>query len=317
MENLPLLDALAPIEDQLSDEKVTEIVINTPGVAYYERLGCWHSIKLPVFTERKLLKLATLTANAESKKINALSPILSATWPTGHRVQIVIPPAVRSGVASFTIRSHHDLGLTLERLEGEGYFSHRESSASGARDGKITMSASGMRSAVLGKKTIIISGGTGSGKTSLARVLVENIPTDERLISIENVDEIRLNKSHANSVSLFFGADGVTQQSLLESSLRMRPNRVFLAELIAADEAFSFLTAINTGHPGSITTIHADSAALAVHRLSMMIRSSEGGSGMSREDVREMLRQTVDVIVQVKRAGRNRFVSEIFQWGNE
>ncbi len=314
MNNYALINALRPIQHLLDQKNITEIIINAPGGAYYETMGLWEKIVVEEFTFTKLLEIANLTAHAENKEISARSPILSATWPDGHRVQIVISPAVRAGLVSFTIRSHHDLNLTLGGLEKEGYFSMGKAAPGEVSKTAIAADAEGMSGAVISKKTIIISGGVGTGKTSLARVLVENIPKEERLISIENVDEIKLYNSHPNSVSLFFGADGVTQQTLLESSLRMRPDRVFLAELIAADEAFSFLTAINTGHPGSITTIHANSAVLAVHRLSMMIRSSQGGRGMSGEDVGEMLRQTVDMIIQVKREGSRRFISEIYQW---
>ena len=150
--------------------------------------------------------------------------------------------------------------------------------------------------------------------------MLELVPKHERLISIENVDELQLHRSHTNSVSLFYSAGQqgiapITQKQLLEASLRMKPDRVFVAELIRGDEAFYFLRNINSGHPGSITTMHAGSPQLALEQLVLMLKESQAGSSLSREDIKQLLHLCVDVIVQIKNINGKRFVSEVYYGG--
>jgi type IV secretion system protein VirB11 len=143
------------------------------------------------------------------------------------------------------------------------------------------------------------------------------VPDDERLVSIENVDELSLYKSHSNTVALFYSAGGqgvspVTQQQLLESSLRMKPDRIFVAELIRGDEAFYYLRNVNSGHPGSITTMHANSARLAIEQLVLFLKESKSGNSMSREDIKKLLFMCVDIIIQIKNVKGKRVVTEIY-----
>ena len=143
------------------------------------------------------------------------------------------------------------------------------------------------------------------------------MPQTERLISIENVDELQLYRTHQNSVSLFYSAGNqgiapVTQKQLLESSLRMKPDRVFLAELIRGDEAFYFLRNINSGHPGSITTMHAGSTQLAIEQLVILLKESQAGSSLSKADIKQLIHLCVDVIVQLQNVDGRRFVSEVY-----
>ena len=167
------------------------------------------------------------------------------------------------------------------------------------------------------RKNIIISGSTGSGKTTFFRSLLQLVPDSQRLISIENVDELQLYRSHSNTVSLFYSAGNqgiapITQQQLLESSLRMKPDRVFVAELIRGDEAFYYLRNINSGHPGSMTTMHAGSPALALEQLVLLMKESQAGSTLSRTDIKQLLTLCVDVIVQLQNVDGRRFVSEVY-----
>jgi type IV secretion system protein VirB11 len=168
------------------------------------------------------------------------------------------------------------------------------------REGKYRAFLEG---AVLARKNIIISGATGSGKTTLSKALVQHIPKDERLISIEDTPELAI--SQPNHVRLFYskGGQGVARlgaKELLESCLRMRPDRVLLQEL-RDGTAFYYIRNINSGHPGSITTVHADSPNLAFEQLTLLVMESEGGRDLDRDDIRNLLKISIDVIVQCKR----------------
>lgn len=168
-----------------------------------------------------------------------------------------------------------------------------------------------LREAVKARKTIVISGGTSSGKTTLLNALVKLIDAHERLIVIEDTPEIKL--EHANALGLIavrgeLGEARVGAEDLLEASLRMRPDRILLGEL-RGKEAFTFLRAVNTGHPGSITTVHADSADAAVEQITMMALLA--GLGVDWPTIETYVRQVVDVIVQMRRTAQGRFVSDV------
>jgi type IV secretion system protein VirB11 len=160
----------------------------------------------------------------------------------------------------------------------------------------------------------LISGATGSGKTTFAKGLVQLIPSDERLITIEDARELVL--PHRNVVNLVFAKDGqglarVGAKELLESALRMRPDRILLQEL-RDGTAFFYLRNVNSGHPGSITTIHADSAELAFEQLTLLVKESEGGHDLARDDIRSLLHLLVDVVVQMKRENGRFRVTEVW-----
>ena len=172
-----------------------------------------------------------------------------------------------------------------------------------------------MRRAVTGKLNILVSGPTGSGKTTWTKALIREIPAHERLISIEDAQELTL-EGHPNHVSLFYSKGGqgrsrVTPKQLLEACLRMKPDRILLAEL-RADEAFDYLRNVNSGHPGSITSIHAASAELAFEQLVLLVKQNEAGREMSREDVRRLLATLVDVVIQFGVDGHVRYIKEIW-----
>jgi type IV secretion system protein VirB11 len=175
-----------------------------------------------------------------------------------------------------------------------------------------------LRAAVRTRKNIIVSGATGSGKTTLTKALLLEIPADERLITLEDASELRLD-GHPNSVRLFYSKDEqglarVTPKKLLEACLRMRPDRVLLAEL-RSDEAYYYLRNVNSGHPGSITSVHASSAMLAFEQLTLLVKESPGGRDLSREDIKALLHQLVDVVVQCGTYSRQRVVTEIWWRG--
>jgi type IV secretion system protein VirB11 len=168
--------------------------------------------------------------------------------------------------------------------------------------------------AVLYKKNIIISGGTSTGKTTFTNAVIRSIPHEERLITVEDAREVDLS-SHPNRVHLIASKGGqgrskVTTQDLIEACLRLRPERIIVGEL-RGSEAFSFLRAINTGHPGSISTLHADTPRMAIEQLKMMVM--QAGLGMTPTEITSYIKNVVDIVVQLKRGGKGRrYISEVY-----
>jgi type IV secretion system protein VirB11 len=172
-----------------------------------------------------------------------------------------------------------------------------------------------MRLAVRARKNIVVSGPTGSGKTTWTKALIREIPTHERLITIEDAQELVLDR-HPNHVRLFYSKDDqgqarVRPKQLLECCLRMRPDRILLAEL-RAEEAFDYLRNVNSGHPGSITSVHATSAELAFEQLVLLVKQSPGGRDLARTDIKSLLYLLVDVVIQCGLERHERFVKEVW-----
>lgn len=315
-------ELLSPIAGFLGDETLFEIVINRPGQVLTEGPGGWTTHDAPDLTFEKLMRLARAVASYSHQAIDEAHPLLSATLPDEHRIQIVIPPATTKGTVSITLRNPSSISLTLDDLDSAGLFSEvrpitDELSASDARLLDLYQSGSYMaflREAVLARKNIIISGATRSGKTTLSKALIQHIPDDERLITIEDTKELVIPQD--NHVRLFYPKDDqglakVGPKELLEASLRMRPDRVLLQELRDA-AAFYYIRNVNSGHPGSITTVHADSAQLAFEQLTLLVKESDAGHDLERSDIRDLLKIAIDVIVQCKRADGTFRVTEIY-----
>jgi type IV secretion system protein VirB11 len=323
-----LTQYVARLAPWLGDATVTEICINRPGEAFVERAAGWCREPLPCATELWCQQFARLVAGASKQRVNAESPLLSAALPSGERLQAVLPPAVTPGTAAITIRRPSDRVWGLEELAQGGAFERCVGSGAergGSADAALAeFYAAGnwvefLRLAVRSRRNIVVSGATGSGKTTLTKGLILEIPREERLIALEDAAELRLD-SHPNSVRLFYSKDGqglarVTPKQLLEASLRMRPDRILLAEL-RGEEAYYYLRNVNSGHPGSITSVHASSAELAFEQLTLLVKESAAGREMPRSDIRALLEELVDVVVQCgrDRSGR-RVVSEILYRG--
>ena len=279
--------------------------------------GMLTRIAAPQVTDVVLSRLARQIAAATHQGVNREQPLLSATLPDGGRVQIIAPPATRDGMA-IAIRKHVINDMSVDDLAQTGLFA--ESPAGGrrsARDDELaTLLKNGDRSgflkeAVRAKKTIVISGGTSTGKTTLLNALVREIDTNERLLVIEDAPEIRLDRPNAVGMIAVRGEQGEAQvdaDDLLRASLRMRPDRILLGEL-RGKEAFAFLRAVNSGHPGSITTVHADSPEGAIDQISLLAMTSGLDLGWSR--IQTYVRQVIDVIVQLDRQNGKRRVSDI------
>ena len=311
---------LAPLQQALEPAGVTELVVNRPGELGLERSGGWTWREAPELTEAWLATLARAAAAYTAQDVTEEAPICSTVLPRGERCQIVLPPAAEN--VSLTIRKPSAATFDLEAFAAGGLFDAVAVAAgelSAAEDRLLALRDAGdwpafFRLAVQARRNILISGATGSGKTTFAKGLVRLIPAEERLLTIEDARELAL--PHRNAVHLLYAKDGqglarVGVKQLLESALRMRPDRILLQEL-RDGTAFFYLRNVNTGHPGSITTIHADSAMLAFEQLTLLVKESDGGRDLARDDIRSLLHLLVDVVVQMRReAGRFR-VSEVW-----
>ncbi|WP_457812531.1 P-type DNA transfer ATPase VirB11 [Sinorhizobium meliloti] len=312
---------LLPLDPFLKDKSLYEVVINRPGEVLTEGMGGWQRHDLPDLSFDKLMRLARAVASYSNQGIDETRPLLSATLPDDERIQIVIPPATTRDTVSITIRKPSSVALSMTDLEADGLFENVIASTDQKtrEDPLLTTYRSGqyrafLEGAVLARKNIIISGATGSGKTTISKALIQHIPQDERLISIEDTPELTI--PQPNHVRLFYskGGQGLAKlgaKDLLESCLRMRPDRVLLQEL-RDGTAFYYIRNINSGHPGSITTVHADSPSLAFEQLTLLVKESEGGQDLDRDDIRNLLKSSIDVIVQCKRVGGRFRVTEVY-----
>ena len=314
---------LAPLLVFLEPVDVTEVVVNRPKEVGVERGGAWAWSDVPVLTEPWLRTLAVAAAALTRQDIDAERPICSTVLPNDVRCQIVLPPAAPPGTVSLTLRKPSRRRMTLEDFRQTGVFD-AVADPRGAASDDLDTALGALRArgdwlgffqlAVEGRRNILISGATGSGKTTFAKGLVELIPAHERLLTIEDTRELVV--PHRNVVHLLYAKDGrgqakVGPKELLESALRMRPDRILLQEL-RDSTAFFYLRNVNSGHPGSITTVHADSAALAFEQLTLLVRESEGGRDLPREDIRALLHLLVDVVVQMKKVDGRFRVTEVW-----
>lgn len=324
MEDTAVLDHyLAPLRPFLEPDTVTEVVVNRPGEVGVEQAGQWRWRDVPELTEAWLHTLAVAAAAFTRQDVDAEHPICSTVLPGNERCQIVLPPAVPSGMISLTIRKPSTRRMGLEDFEAAGLFS----AATFMTGDEVDPTDAALmvlrqardwpgffRLAVESRRNILISGPTGSGKTTFAKGLVELIPAHERLLTIEDTRELVI--PHRNAVHLLYAKDGqglarIGPKALLESALRMRPDRILLQEL-RDGTAFFFLRTVNSGHPGSITTVHADSAALAFEQLTLLVRESEGGRDLPRDDIRSLLHLMVDVVVQMKKVDGRYLMTEVW-----
>jgi type IV secretion system protein VirB11 len=314
------LRALRPL---LSDSDVMEVCINQPHEAFVETRAGWRREPLPFADFEWCSRLAKLVANSTQQRVDATSPLLSASLPTGERVQIVLPPATTAGCVAISIRRPATEVWSIEDLARRGIFrqTRRANQALDQIDVELLRLlsagdyASFMSLAVRSRKNILVSGPTGSGKTTWTKALIREIPTSERLVTIEDAKELVLDR-HPNHVRLFYSKDDqgvarVTPKQLLESCLRMKPDRILLAEL-RAEEAFDYLRNVNSGHPGSITSVHAASAELAFEQLMLLVKQNQGGRELARNDIKSLLYLLIDVVIQFGVETHERFIKEIW-----
>lgn len=308
---------LKPLSLYLARTEVTDLFINVPQEIWVETLAgsleCHH---VPELTREFIDRLARQIAAHSHQGISREHPILSAALPSGERVQIIIAPATR-GEAAIAIRKQVAPEMSLDDYMANGAFLCGQGEARSDLDRRLQSLASAenysalLSEAVKGRRNILISGGTSSGKTTFLNALIREIPDRERLIYIEDTPELILR--HPNAIGLLaarsaLGEASASAEDLLNASLRMRPDRIILGEL-RGHEAYSFLRAINTGHPGSMTTLHADSPERAVEQIALLVL--QGGTRLNREDVVRYVQSTIDVYVQLSRDGGRRSISKV------
>lgn len=320
--SLTALDTyLIPLKRFFAEEDVSEISVNRPKEVWIEKRGQMYRHDAPELDLDHMKGLARLIAQSTEQRISEETPLLSATLPEGYRVQLVFPPACEVGIVGMSIRKQTILNFDLDQYEALGAF---KNTVVGAREDTDNKTLQDMldkgeikqfiHNAVRMRKNIIVSGGTSTGKTTFFNAMLKSIPPDERILTCEDAREIMIphlpNHLHLIASKGGQGRALVTMQSLIEACLRLRPDRIMLGELRGA-EAFSYLRAVNTGHPGSISTLHADAPSLAMEQLILMVM--QAGLGLNREQIKEYIMNVIHIIIQLKRGANGvRFVSEIY-----
>lgn len=311
------------ISDAMRSADVTEICVNRPGEVYVEARGSWSRLEVPSLTFERARQFCTAVVNESNtgQRITDAEPVVSLTFPTGQRAQFVIPPACDAGKVSITIRLPSLQAKSLGDYRDEGFFDRvLEQSAALADHDRALLQlreqrdyAGFFRQAVLARKNIVVAGATGSGKTTFMKSLVREIPAHERLITIEDARELFIDQP--NVVHLLYskggqGASNVSAKSCMEACLRMKPDRIILAEL-RGDEAFYFIRNCASGHPGSITSCHAGSTAQAWDQLALMVKGSVEGAGLEFDAIKRLLRLTIDIVVHIKAQAGVRCITAI------
>lgn len=314
---------LSPLKPYLEQDGVTEICINEPQSVWVEAYGSFKKFKEPSLNLKHLEGLAQLVAALNQQFITKQTPVLSGVIPSGERIEIVMNPACETGKIIMSIRRQQVRDLTLKDYMQLGAFTPLNTNIKDLADPASnlkTLLINGeywnfLEAAIKAKKNILISGGTGCGKTTFLNACLKAIDLNERIISIEDTREVTVpqaNKVHLLAPKKGQGISEITVEGLFESCLRLRPDRIMLSEIRGA-EVFAFLEAINSGHPGSLSTIHADSPNAAFEQLYRKMRRY--GDKSPRAEAFEYMKSIIHVVVQLKRCptpDRHMYVSEIY-----
>lgn len=278
---------LGPIEPLLKDETVTEIMINGPKHIFVERLGKLHLTKVQFHDDLHLMNIIERIIAPLGRRIDESSPLVDARLEDGSRVNIIIPPLSLIGPC-VTIRKFTKDPLSVENLIGFDSLSE-------------TM-AGFLRACITARLNVVVSGGTGSGKTTTLNVLSSFIPSDERIVTIEDAAELQLMQEHVVTLESrpanIEGSGQITIRDLVRNALRMRPDRIIVGE-VRSGEALDMLQAMNTGHDGSLTTAHANSPRDVLSRLETMVLMA--GMELPVKAIREQISSAVDLIIQQSR----------------
>jgi pilus assembly protein CpaF len=276
-----------PLEPFLRDPTVTEVMVNRADQVYIERAGKIEETEASFLDDAHLLRIIDRIVSQVGRRIDEGSPMVDARLPDGSRVNAIIPPLALRG-PSLTIRKFSRNALTLENLVGLGTITE--------------LTADFLAQCVRGKLNILISGGTGTGKTTLLNAVSAYVPSAERIVTVEDAAELRLLQRHVVSLESrppnVEGEGEVRIRDLVRNALRMRPDRIIVGEVRGA-EALDMLQAMNTGHDGSLTTIHANSARDALHRLEMLVLM--GGVELPVKAIREQVAGGFDLLVHIAR----------------
>lgn len=308
---------LLPLMPFIQMNGVTEICINKPNEAYVEKNGQFTCYEIKELDYAFLDSLASLIAEFNNKDFPA--PLLSGSLPTGERIQFVMNPACENRKIICSIRRQQMRDVSLDDYVNAGAFDDlviRESSVDLDHHLKEFYNKKDilgfLKLAIENKKNILISGGTGTGKTTFLNACLKWIPNHERVITVEDTREVVV--SQPNVVHLLFNEenDQVTSLKIFKTCLRLRPDRIFLSEL-RGDEVWPYLRAANSGHPGSLSTVHADTPEGALTQLVFMMQ--QAGSTSSEEKIRDYIKSIINIVIQLKRCpSPNRFmyVSDIY-----
>src|SRR6516164_7345106 len=286
-----------PIEPLLKDPTVTDILINTHKLCFVERFGKLYETKVHFKDEAHLLRIVGKIVAGVGRRIDESSPMVDARLPDGSRVNVAIRPIAIDGPL-VSIRKFAERAFNMERLVEVGTI----------RQQIVDV----LKAAVRGRISLIISGGTGSGKTTMLNALSNYIPNDERLITIEDAAELQLQQTHVGRLETrppnAEGKGEIRQRELVKNALRMRPDRIIIGEC-RGEEAFDMLQAMNTGHEGSMTTVHANSPRDAIKRLEQMV--SMAGMSISPASIRSQIASAIRLLIQVQRLpdGQRRVIS--------
>jgi pilus assembly protein CpaF len=293
-----ILPFLKPIEHLLLDDSISEVMINGADSVFIEKQGFLEPVPDVSLGERALLVAVKNIARRLGDDVSETKPILDSRLPDGSRVAAVIPPCSLRGV-TLTIRKFNPRHFAMDDLVAAGTLNRQ--------------TANQLEDSVLRRKSILVCGGTGAGKTSLLNAMARLIPEDERLLLIEDTAEIQV--EHPNLVRFEArtaqnGAPAVTIRDLLKAALRHRPDRILLGE-IRGGEAFDLLQLLNTGHAGTISTLHANSARQGLSRLTSCVLQS--GVELPHRSIKRAIADSVEIVVQVERRPGRRFVSEVIE----
>ncbi len=288
---------LGPLEPLLKDPTITDILVNGHGSVFVERYGVLEASQVRFKDEKHLLRIIQKIVSAVGRRVDESSPMVDARLADGSRVNAVVPPLALDG-SLLSIRKFARVPIGMERL---------------TEIGSVPAQVAEVLRAIVGaRRNVLISGGTGSGKTTLLNAMSAFIDGRERIVTIEDSAELQLQQEHVVRLETrppnIEGRGEVTQRDLVKNALRMRPDRIILGE-VRSGEAFDMLQAMNTGHEGSMTTVHANSTRDALSRVEQMIGMS--GIDIPARSARAQIASAMNVVVQVARLadGRRKLVS--------
>ena len=288
---------LGPLEPLLKDPTITDIMVNTYSSVFVERRGKIEETRTQFKDDRHLLRIIGKIVSAVGRRVDESSPMVDARLPDGSRINAIIPPLAVDGPI-LSIRKFSKTPIDMDKLVGLGSMPPE--------------AAVVLRAIVACRLNVLISGGTGSGKTTMLNAMSASIAGDERIVTIEDSAELQLQQRHVVRLETrpanIEGRGEVGQRDLVKNALRMRPDRIILGEC-RAGEAFDMLQAMNTGHDGSMTTVHANTARDALSRIEQMIGMS--GIDISPKSARNQIASAIHVVLQLERLsdGRRRLTS--------
>ena len=293
-----ILPFLKPIEHLILDDTISEVMVNGPHRVFVEKAGFVEEVRGLAIGEKSLMVAVKNIARRLGDDISESKPILDSRLPDGSRVAAVIPPCSLNGV-TLTIRKFNARHFGIEDLIKAGTLER--------------WLANQLETYVLGRKNILIAGGTGTGKTTLLNILGKFVPSDERILLIEDTSEIQMDQDNFvrfEARQPQNGLPAVSIRDLLKAALRHRPDRIILGE-IRGGEAFDLLQLLNTGHSGSLSTVHATSARQALARFTSCVLQS--GVDLPYRAIKTNTADSLGVVVQLERRPGRRFVSEVVE----